>query len=145
MIGYLQIRHSEKLAKFNESESESLRNIFEDRNKSQQELEKVEKQIQIEINETQNLLRTRSNWFHPIQTGSKRKLRQKIERILKQHEWHRARYFFITSKSIHQGKNLFAPNVGLEPTTVGLRVQRSTDWASRALIGHRYWLFINKG
>ena len=25
-----------------------------------------------------------------------------------------------------------APNVGLEPTTVGLRVQRSTDWASRA-------------
>ena len=26
-----------------------------------------------------------------------------------------------------------SPNVGLEPTTVGLRVQRSTDWASRAL------------
>ena len=77
MIGYLQIRHSEKLAKFNESESESLRNIFEDRNKSQQELEKVEKQIQIEINETQNLLRTRSNWFNPVQTGSKQKLRQK--------------------------------------------------------------------
>ena len=25
-----------------------------------------------------------------------------------------------------------SPNVGLEPTTVGLRVQRSTDWASRA-------------
>ena len=56
-----EIRKSEKLAKFNESESESLRNIFEDRNKSQQELEKVEKQIQIEINETQNLLRTCSN------------------------------------------------------------------------------------
>ena len=52
----------EKLAKFNEAESESLRNIFEDRNKSQQELEKVEKQIQIEINETQNLLRIGSIW-----------------------------------------------------------------------------------
>ena len=26
----------------------------------------------------------------------------------------------------------YTPNVGLEPTTVGLRVQRSTDWASRA-------------
>ena len=61
-----KIRQSEKLAKFNESESESLRNIFEERNKSQQELEKVEKQIQIEINETQNLLRACSNWFCPV-------------------------------------------------------------------------------
>ena len=26
-----------------------------------------------------------------------------------------------------------APDVGLEPTTVGLKVQRSTDWANRAL------------
>ena len=68
MIGYLQIRHSEKLAKFNESESESLRNIFEDRNKSQQELEKVEKQIQIEINETQNLLRRSLKRVHPVRT-----------------------------------------------------------------------------
>ena len=31
-----------------------------------------------------------------------------------------------------------SPNVGLEPTTVGLRVQRSTDWASRAwMIQHK--------
>ena len=56
------------MAKFNESESESLRNIFEDRNKSQQELEKVEKQIQIEINETQNLLRRCLKRVHPVRT-----------------------------------------------------------------------------
>ena len=53
------------MAKFNESESESLRNIFEDRNRSQQELEKVEKQIQVEINETQNLLRIGPFEFGP--------------------------------------------------------------------------------
>ena len=39
-----------------------------------------------------------------------------------------------------------SPNVGLEPTTVGLRVQRSTDWASRALstlnlYSYSYWKY----
>ena len=35
---------------------------------------------------------------------------------------------------LQKGYKKYSPNVGLEPTTVGLRVQRSTDWASRAWI-----------
>ena len=38
----------------------------------------------------------------------------------------------------------YTPNVGLEPTTVGLRVQRSTDWASRALISCFYNEYLNR-
>ena len=41
------------------------------------------------------------------------------------------------------GKN--SPNVGLEPTTVGLRVQRSTDWASRAECALKYCYTYNFG
>ena len=36
------------------------------------------------------------------------------------------------------------PNVGLEPTTVGLRVQRSTDWASRACWNIKFVLLYSK-
>ena len=38
--------------------------------------------------------------------------------------------------TLDQNDKKYSPNVGLEPTTVGLRVQRSTDWASRAWL-HR--------
>ena len=40
------------------------------------------------------------------------------------------------------GKGKNSPNVGLEPTTVGLRVQRSTDWASRAENGFLYLIHV---
>ena len=33
--------------------------------------------------------------------------------------------------------------MGNEPTTVGLRVQRSTDWTSRALVWIRFVMFLN--
>ena len=33
---------------------------------------------------------------------------------------------------------IFSPNVGLEPTTLGLRVPCSTDWASRAVMNLGY-------
>ena len=33
--------------------------------------------------------------------------------------------------------------MGLEPTTVGLKVQRSTDWANRALFENKSVGFVN--
>ena len=39
------------------------------------------------------------------------------------------------------GKKILSPNVGLEPTTLRLRVSCSTDWASRAVAGG-FWLWI---
>ena len=39
---------------------------------------------------------------------------------------------WIQKKYLLNKRKLFAPNVGLEPTTLRLRVSCSTDWASRA-------------
>ena len=43
--------------------------------------------------------------------------------------------FFINRTFLKKIKNYkkWSPNVGLEPTTLRLRVSCSTDWASRAL------------
>ena len=43
---------------------------------------------------------------------------------------------WIQKKYLLNRRKIFAPNVGLEPTTLRLRVSCSTDWASRA----RWWV-----
>ena len=48
-------------------------------------------------------------------------------------------YGFIVVFWFHRSSKIWSPNVGLEPTTLRLRVSCSTDWASRAT----YWKWFN--
>ena len=50
----------------------------------------------------------------------------------------------VTENFITENPEKYSPNVGLEPTTVGLRVQRSTDWASRAWMIFSFTRISNK-
>ena len=48
----------------------------------------------------------------------------------------------MIKRKISYRKCKTTPDVGLEPTTVGLKVQRSTDWANRALQASGFFTYI---
>ena len=55
--------------------------------------------------------------------------------------------FVVWKLGRRKKKKMWSPDVGLEPTTLGLRVPCSTDWANRAVVkmGHYlvYWCLDN--
>ena len=68
----------------------------------------------------------------PIRYSIRRKKLQKYFQLLRQHpEFLLSNYAFVFGKC-SRGRKGPPPDEGLEPSTVGLKVQRSTDWANRA-------------